>query len=189
MKNALWGFVALTLAGWLSAAQAAAPFEKGALPAKIYVDAYKKYEPLLERAMHIQAESPGCAKVVMGDVSASKSTPDNPVFFVMCENRSGATFNTWYTPEDIESAAPKVARHLGSDAVRQKCVAAIKRKLTQPSSMSADLLDYGVQELPNGRSRARIGFSAANALGAEANHVASCLVGPNLPAEVTITEQ
>ncbi|WP_421722394.1 hypothetical protein [Alloalcanivorax xenomutans] len=180
-------FIILSAFGGM--AHADAVFEDGALPAKIYIKKYEQYEPELEKAMRIQAKSPRCAKVSMGDVSNSKSKPGAPVFFVTCEDRSGTPFNTWYTLSDIENAAPKVAKNLTADQVREKCISAIKEKLNQPGSFSPHMLDYAAQDLPNGRTRARIGFTASNALGKEQDFAASCLVGPDLPAEVTIAEK
>lgn len=178
---------ALTFAS--AVAMADATFAKGALPAKIYIDGYKQYTAELERAIRLQAKNPRCAVVQYGDVSSSKSRPGAPVFFVNCDGHDGSTFNTWYSLSDLKKGKAKAARNLSAEAVRSACFTAIKEKLNQPSSFSPHMLDYAVRDMPNGRSQARIGFTASNAFGTEGDYVGRCLVGPDMPAEVTISEK
>ena len=172
-----------------SGAAADAKMAKGALPAKIYSKAYQQYTKELEAAIKLQAKNPRCAVVQYGDVSSSKSRPGAPVFFVNCDGHDGSTFNTWYTMDDIQKGQAKTVANLSADDVRAKCFRAIKGKLSQPSTFSPHLTDYAVRNLNNGRSQARIGFTAENMLGNELDYVAHCLVGPNTPAEVTIQEK
>lgn len=72
-----------------------------------HIDSYLRdrgFEDLLRRATEIARWEPYCAKVIDAYEAGSRSTRDNPVFYVTCEDPSGMPWNMFLSRDQIEQA-------------------------------------------------------------------------------------
>jgi len=65
------------------------------------------YEGLINEAIEIARWEPYCERVTDAYVAASRSTPDNPVFYVTCDGPGGLPRNFYVSKQQIEQARRK----------------------------------------------------------------------------------
>lgn len=139
----------------------------------------------------IARENRNCGQIDTSSVakSPSRSTPDDPVFFVTCG--SGANvFNVWFRPTDAVTGKVFVAKEpLGKSAAVDACESAAKQAATHPSTVEFSRI-WDLAYIPHVSGRARVvsTFTAKNALNLQLKYRIDCLFdGPNL-IETNIAE-
>jgi len=83
-----------------------APIENGATDMTSAGKEYKKFIPLFKNAAEIVRRDSKCKRVQLVDISLSKSTVENPVFMVICDDKNNRLFNTFVPYFKVKNYQP-----------------------------------------------------------------------------------
>jgi len=134
-----------------------APIGEGAIPARIGCDEgcdrlnlFERWQPYLHKVVEVHRRQEKCRKVEYVSVS-NESSPDDPVFFVMCEDAKGRAYNTEYKRSDVEAGL--VAR--GDDVSQRYALSACEKELPRYFSgyFKGAVTKTGFYVAPNGRAQ------------------------------------
>lgn len=139
----------------------------------------------------ISVENQHCSQLDTASIakSSSRSTTDDPVFFVTCG--SGAdVFNVWFRPTDAQGGEAFAARvPLEKNAAADACELAAKQAAINPSTVSFSRI-WDLAYIPHVSGRARVvsSFTAKNALNLELKYRIDCLFDGSTLIETNIIE-
>jgi hypothetical protein len=134
-----------------------APVEPGAIGSRIGCDEgcdklnkFERWQPYLSKAVEVHRRQPKCKRVEYVSVSLD-SDPNNPVFWVMCKNDKGQSYNTFYKKADIDSQS--VAR--SDDVTKAYAIEACRKELPRYFSGYFDgaVTKTGFYVAANGRAQ------------------------------------
>ncbi|MGB3025833.1 hypothetical protein [Paradevosia shaoguanensis] len=134
-------------------------------------------EKIVAAVNKISEENSRCGSIDASSMalSASKSSPADPVFFVTCGSGSGA-FNVWFRPSDIENGESMAAiAALGRDQAVLACKDAAAAAANNPSTVDFSTLNAAYDAAPSGRSTLQSTFAAKNAFNLETKFNIRCL--------------
>lgn len=181
--------------GWVPA-NVLRPIERTSDGARIYTasdfnwdgttSAYQSH--LVTIINKIAREHDGCRSIDTASLalSASRSRPDAPVFFVTCE--AVTPFNVWFEPGDVNHTFGAVVAISQSDAV-SRCEAEAKARATHPSTVSFSRVldvDYGTR--PDGRAVLTSRFTARNSFNLELTYQIRCVFDGVALIEASVDE-
>ncbi len=140
----------------------------------------------------VHRENSRCKKIDPGsaDISSSKGTPSDPVFFVTCGSGADA-FNVFFSKSDIEKGGSSLvaAKHLDRRRAIDLCEEHGKSKANYPSTFSfSRLMDLSTTEHPNGRTTVSSSFTAKNGFNLELKYSIRCLFDSTGLIEASIAE-
>jgi len=139
---------------------------------------YEKFMPVLKQGAPIVKQQAGCDKIDYADISTSKGTSSNPVFFYTC-TKFGIPSNIFISKSDIENNQINIPKPIEVSVARERCMTFAKSRLNFPSTFDTGIFQWATQDWPNGRRRVVIEFTAKNAFGLELPASVKCLFIPN----------
>lgn len=122
-------------------------------------------------------------------LSASKSTPGKPVFFVTCGD-GAKVFNVWFSEDDLKSEKVlKAASHISKGAAISLCEQYARNVATHPSTVDfSRVMDLAINEHPNGRTAVHSTFTAKNSFNLEIKFRIRCLLDATGLIEAAVNE-
>lgn len=123
-------------------------------------------------------------------LSGSRSTPNDPVFYVTCGSGMDA-LNVWFRPGDADAQKTFAAiQPLEKTAAVNACERAAKNAATHPSTVGfSRVWDLAYMPHKSGRSRVVSSFTANNGLGLELKYRIDCLFDGATLIETNIAEK
>ncbi len=139
----------------------------------------------------IARENRDCGQIDPSSVakSPSRSTADNPVFFVTCNSGTQA-FNVWFSATDADRDGSFVAKEpIQKGAAVDACEVAARLAAAQPSTVRfSRVLDLAYVIYPAGRARVVSTFTARNSLNLELKFRIDCLFDGSVLIETRIAQ-
>lgn len=138
----------------------------------------------------IRRQNPNCAQIDTGsvDISASKGTPDNPVFYVTCRN-GDKPFNVFFSKSQVEGGKDFSGRHISHPTALNACEAYAKSHAMNPSTVEfSRVYALKIIDFPNGRTKVQSTFTAANKLGATSKYWIDCTFDSNGLMDAVVDE-
>ena len=156
---------------------------------------YKETRPhkniIIAGVNKIHRENSRCKNIdpSSADISGSKGTKSNPVFFVTC-GKGYKVFNVFFSKSDVEKDKKfRAKKHLSKSRATDLCESYAKSNATYPSTVDfSRIMDLSVYETPNGRTRITSTFTAKNSFNLEIKHKISCLLDSGGLIESNISE-
>lgn len=139
----------------------------------------------------IHRENSRCKTIDTGslDISTSKGSHSDPVFYVTCGTGAGA-FNAFFSKSEVEKGSTlAAAKHIDRIRAIDLCESYAKSTASHPSTFSfSRVMDLAVNEHPNGRTTVTSSFTAKNSFNLELKHNIRCLLDANDLFEANISE-
>lgn len=122
-------------------------------------------------------------------LSGSKSSPENPVFFVTCGSGANA-FNVWFSKEDLDDKKVFGAqRHIEKANAISLCEMYARNAAAYPDTVDfSRVIDLAISEHPNGRTTINSTFTARNNLNLQLKFNIRCLLDATGLIEATVHE-
>lgn len=139
---------------------------------------YAKYMPLLKSGAPQVMKEAGCDVIDYADVSSTKGSKANPVFYYTCV-KNGIPTNIFVSKTDLEKGATTVAKPINEGTAKRQCEDFAKGELNHPSTFDSGIFDWGSQTWPNGRRRIVMDFTAKNSFNMELPASVNCLFIPD----------
>lgn len=136
-------------------------------------------------------ENPRCKQVNTGsvDISSTKGSRENPVFYVTCDDSNGDPFNIFFSKADVNKGTALSGKHIEHAQAVNICEAAAKSKSTNPSTVKfSRTYSLAIVDFQNGRTSVRSKFTAANKLGSEGTYQIECMLTSSGLIDVTVRE-
>ncbi len=167
------------------AAEYLAPISAGAIPSRIGCDvgcdklnSFEKWQPFLADVVEVHRRQEKCRKVEYVSVS-NESDPQNPVFFVGCENANGDLYNTDYTKAQVDSKLIARSDDVSKKDAYSKCDAELYKHFSRQRQSN---VRHGFFVSANGRARVVYDLTVDGN-----ERMANCLVGHDF-VEFTIVK-
>ena len=154
-----------------------------------YTEPYK--DIVVAGVNKLHRENSRCKEIDPGMAmfSPSKSSPGNPVFFVLCGSGAKA-HNVFFSKSDVASEKTLVAaKHIGRETAISLCEKYARNSATHPSTVDfSRVINLGVHEHPNGRTTVISTFTAKNGFNLKIKFGIRCLLNANGFIEATVNE-
>jgi hypothetical protein len=138
----------------------------------------------------IQRQNPNCTQIDTGsvDISTSKGTPANPVFYVTCRN-GDKPFNVFFSKSQVEGGKDLSGRHIDHPAAVNACEAYAKSHAMNPSTVDfSRAYALKIIDFPNGRTKVQSTFTAASKLGVTSKYWIDCTFDANGLMDAVVDE-
>jgi len=138
---------------------------------------YAKYMPLLRAGAIKVFEQASCERIDYADVSVTKGTKQQPVFYYTCR-KNGIPTNIFVSLKELQRSNFALPVAINVEIAKERCEQYIKAQLNFPSTFDSSWFNWSTQEWPNGRRNILIEFTAKNAFNLELPSTATCLFIP-----------
>lgn len=140
----------------------------------------------------LHQKNPKCRDIDPGtaDISRSKGTKADPMFFVYC-GKGAEQAPVFFSKSDVakKSASIGAVRYMDQTTATSMCEQSAKASATHPSSVKfSRIMGLGVQRFPNGRLAIHSTFKAKNSFGLEGKYRIRCLFSDKELIETEIHE-
>jgi hypothetical protein len=147
---------------------------------------------IMEGVNRVHKQNPQCAVLDPGsaDISLTKGSKENPVFFVMCKPKNGEVFNYFFSKSDVEEGRTFGAyKYIDQRQAIDICEKYARTHVQNPQTMKfSNFWDLAVHEYTNGRTRVSSSFKASNLMEVEIKFHVTCLFDANGLIEGAVTD-
>lgn len=140
----------------------------------------------------VYRENSRCKKISpsLTNISSSRGSKSDPVFFVLCENGSDV-FNAFFSKSEVEKGTIlSASEYIDRGQAIDLCESYAKSKTNNPSTFSfSRVIDLTISESPsNRRTSVKSSFTAKNSFNLELKHNIRCLFDSSGLIEANISE-